>query len=127
MAEAVLDASAVLAVLYDEAGADVVIPYLSSGCISVVNMAEVITRLVDDHIPEAQAWLQVKGLVDDLVAFDESQARVAAALRATTRSAGLSLGDHACLALAQHRGTTAITADRSWKKLKLGIDITCIR
>ena len=44
----------------------------------------------------------------------ESQAQRSAELRLATRTAGLSLGDRACLALAAELGAPALTADRSW-------------
>ena len=50
----------------------------------------------------------------EIVPFTDSQARLAGELRRTTKSRGLSLGDRACLALAQERGLTAVTADAAW-------------
>jgi len=55
----------------------------------------------------------------DMRPFDVSQARIAGALRAPTESFGLSLGDRACLALAQALQAVAFTADRAWAGLKL--------
>jgi ribonuclease VapC len=50
-----------------------------------------------------------------------------AALRASSRAFGLSLCDRACLALAQSLALPALTADRSWARLDLGIAIEVIR
>jgi ribonuclease VapC len=50
----------------------------------------------------------------DVVSFDEGLARRAGALRPATKSLGLSLGDRACLALAQRVGLPVLTADRTW-------------
>ncbi|MFZ1106612.1 MAG: PIN domain-containing protein [Hyphomicrobiaceae bacterium] len=62
-----------------------------------------------------------------IVPFDEELARQTGALRPATRSLGLSLGDRACLALAQRERLPVLTADRSWAKLDLGIAITMVR
>jgi len=62
-----------------------------------------------------------------VVDFDEEQAMEAARLRPLTMGIGLSLGDRACLALAGLRRLPAVTADRSWGTLKLGVDVTVIR
>jgi PIN domain nuclease of toxin-antitoxin system len=63
----------------------------------------------------------------NVVAFDGALAHRAALLRAATRSAGLSLGDHACLALAAHHQATVLTADRNWAHLPPGLQIVVIR
>jgi PIN domain nuclease of toxin-antitoxin system len=44
-----------------------------------------------------------------------------------TRRTGVSMGDRFCLALAQETGARALTADRRWKDLDLGVTITLIR
>jgi PIN domain nuclease of toxin-antitoxin system len=41
--------------------------------------------------------------------------------------AGLSLGDRACLALASALGLPAITADRRWPSLALGVEVRVLR
>ena len=62
-----------------------------------------------------------------LVNNEPGAALVAAALRPLTRSAGLSLGDRACRALADREGVPALTTDRAWAKLRLPIEIRLIR
>jgi PIN domain nuclease of toxin-antitoxin system len=62
-----------------------------------------------------------------IVDFTRSLAEMAGSLAGVTRGHGLSLGDRACLALAAERGLTALTADRSWRDLHVGVDITLIR
>ena len=62
-----------------------------------------------------------------VVPFDEELAYRAGLLRSATRSAGLSLGDRACLALAERLGVPALTTDRIWGTLQLGIQIEVIR
>jgi len=50
-------------------------------------------------------------------------------MRPITRTAGLSIGDRACLALANHLNVKVLTADRAWKTLgaAIGIDVELIR
>lgn len=127
----VLDASAVLAYLQQEAGWERVEAALLQGrCVlSGVNLAEVLSRLSDWDVPleEAQAALAAWDL--EVAVFDAPAARATAALRPLTRALGLSFGDRACLALAQTRGMTALTADRAWARLGpgLGVAVDSIR
>jgi PIN domain nuclease of toxin-antitoxin system len=62
-----------------------------------------------------------------VVDFDAAQARVAGDLRSLTRAQGLSLGDRACLALAQALGLPVMTADRAWASLEVEIKIRTVR
>ena len=43
------------------------------------------------------------------------------------RKVGLSLGDRACLALAEHRRLPVITADRQWRGLDVSIEVRFLR
>src|SRR5262245_33775133 len=94
----VLDASALLALLRDERGADRVAEAILPGAvISSVNWTEVLTRLIDlggdpDEITGAGVLGAGLGTIR-IVPFDEQQAREAARLRSRTKSLGLSLGD----------------------------------
>ena len=82
--------------------------------ISTVNVAEVTTNSsTGASISTIFRRILVEGKVE-IVPFTESQARLCGELRRATRSRGLSLGDRACLALAQERGLTAVTADAAW-------------
>ncbi len=123
----VLDASALLALLYQEAGATRVADAISEASICSVNLAEVGTRLLDlgGLRENAQKTLDVLGLVVE--EFDEDLAWLTVDLRSTTRGAGLSLGDRACLALAIREGATALTADRAWAQLDLECKVELIR
>lgn len=127
MSEVVLDASALLAMLQGEAGAARVIESLPGARISAVNLAEVAGKLMGAGVPEAtaRAALQGLGLVVDV--FDADQAWWAGAALHATRAAGLSLGDRACLALAATRGLPALTADRAWVAVRLGVEVVCVR
>jgi ribonuclease VapC len=128
----VLDASALLALLRDEEGADQVAEALLQGAvISSVNWTEVLTRLIDlggDADAIAAVTLPGAGVgTIRIVAFDDRQAREAARLRTQTKSAGLSLGDRAALALAIVRGVPVLTADRAWQSLRVSAKIDLIR
>jgi len=123
----VLDASALLAVLRGETGADRVTDCLNQSIVSSVNIAEAQTKLVDAGMEEGNAWWHIAELNCNSVPFDDRQARVAGALVRLTRPFGLSLGDRACLALAMERKATVYTTDRIWTKLALGIQIEVIR
>jgi PIN domain nuclease of toxin-antitoxin system len=123
----VLDASALLALVNAERGADVVAAALGEAAISAVNLAEVVTKLIDIGVPAPEAWSETASLVPVVVDFGPELANATARLRAATRRAGLSLGDRACLALAESLQQPALTTDRAWQGLSLGIEIRLIR
>lgn len=124
-----LDASAVLAVLQQEAGGEAVqLALLEQACaISTVNVAEVLGRLVDKGIDPAAADAAVSDLQFQTVDFTRSDAALSAQLRAATRTAGLSLADRACIATAARHDALVVTADRNWAKVELPVDIQLVR
>ena len=123
----VFDSSALLAITFDEDGADVAAQALDGGIVSAVNAAEVVTRYIDrgSSNDEARRWFENFGL--DVRPFDEVLANSAGMLREQTRKQGLSLGDRACLCLAMREGAAVITADRVWATLELDVDVRLIR
>lgn len=123
----VLDASALLCVLLDEPGADVVMDHMHGAELSSVNLCETLTRVVDEgHDPALGLRLIARSQVE-IRPFTADLAVAAARLRSVTRHVGLSLGDRACLALAAARGLPALTADQKWALLDIGIDIRLVR
>lgn len=112
----VLDASALLAVSKGERGAELVMELINTkDCvISSVNMAEVGTRLLDLGLPIHELGRGITQFSVDIIDFNQEQALASAALRPLTKSSGLSLGDRACLALAQLMQGCVVTADRAW-------------
>lgn len=99
----VLDASALLALLHNEKGADKVEEaILNKAIISTVNWSEVIQKAIvrNISIDDLDRELAVLGL--SFFSFDIQQARIAGSLWQQTKELGLSLGDRACLALAIH-------------------------
>ena len=124
----VLDASALLTLLQNEPGAEVVADLLPRGIMSAVNLSEVVAKLMDHGMPLEEAREALDGLPIDVASFDRDAAFAAGELRRVTRGAGLSLGDRACLALATRLGATAVTADRAWASLSDGIaHVTLLR
>ncbi|MFZ0814092.1 MAG: type II toxin-antitoxin system VapC family toxin [Candidatus Sulfotelmatobacter sp.] len=128
MNEVVLDASAILAVINAEPGAEKLTPDLLAGAVgSTVNLAEVQTKLVSRGWTSEQAWEDATSPIRAVLPFDEEQARMAGDLVAHTRHLGLSLGDRACLALGMAIKAHVYTAEKAWKKLKVGVRIHVIR
>lgn len=123
---AVLDASAILALLFGEPGAETVADAIADGAaMSTVTYAEVGTVLIrNGHDPSPLA--QVAGQVS-VELFTVADADTAAALIADGTQLGLSLGDRACLALAKRLNGPALTAERVWAQLDVGIEIIVIR
>ena len=123
----VLDASALLCLLFEEPGAERVEAALGSACIGAVNLAEVVGKLVDRGVAPGEAVADLRGIDLEVIDFDRAQAEAAGTLRAATRAAGLSLGDRACLALAETLGATALTTDRPWAGLDCGVAVEVVR
>ena len=127
MADVVLDASAVLALLNDEPGADQVWTHLPGAYLSAVNAAEVAAKLVDGGAGPEEAGQSLNRLGARIVPFENVDVVPAAQIRGASRSVGLSLGDRACLSLAKRLALPAVTADQVWSKVVLDIQIQLIR
>jgi PIN domain nuclease of toxin-antitoxin system len=123
----VLDASALLALINDEPGAELVAAALPEAAISAVNLTEAVSKMIDIGIPARDAWTEAADLVPTVVDFGRELGRRTALMRPATRGLGLSLGDRACLALAECLGKPALTADPAWQDLAIGIEIRLIR
>lgn len=127
----VLDASAILAWILREPGAERVLQLMEEGgcMVSSVNATEVVAKLADKQRPQAALRQVIEHIRAECVPFDAAQAMEAGLLRSTTRHLGLSLGDRACLGLASLHRATVITTDRAWLELAKQLDlvIECIR
>ena len=123
----VADASAILAMLDREPGHQRVEAALAETVMSTVNLAEIVTSLINKGIPAADARRTTESLEIETVPLDRELALAAGVLREVTRSHGLSLGDRACLALGRHLALPVLTADRTWADLDVGIEIQLIR
>jgi len=131
-ATAVLDASALLALIREERGGDRTRAAIGDGALmSVVNWAEVLANVViGTSDPDEVRTMALPGGPAarlELVPFDDLQARESARLVRYTRGLGLSLADRAALALAQLRRLPVLTTDRAWRSLRLPIKIEVIR
>ena len=123
MADAVLDASAILALILEEPGAERVEPHVPGGTASAVNLGEVVAKLRDLGMVEARVDEIVAEMQLDVHGHDLAAALAAGHLRPVTRSAGLSLADRACLALARALRLPALTTDRSWLGVADGVGV----
>jgi ribonuclease VapC len=125
----VVDASAILAWLFQEQGWQVVDDMVEHGALSTVNLAEVLYRSEEAGVP-------IEGLENDLqalglrmVPFTDGEARLVPDIRSAARRGGrrLSLADCCCLATGVHLNLPVVSSDRAWESLRLGVDIRLIR
>lgn len=122
-----VDTSALLAMMQNAPGGSLVGVKLHYSAISTVNLCEVLEYSLAHNIP-------IAGMTDDLTIlglriepFTHEDAHRVAELGRNPRAAALSLSDRVCLALAQRLGVPALTADDSWKKLDIGIEVQVLR
>jgi len=127
MPNVVLDASALLALLNSESGADVVAESIPEAVINAVNLSEVVGKLIKAGMPEKAIREALMGLDLEVISFDEEQAYSTGLLRSMTDEFGLSLGDRICLDTARRLGIPALTADKMWADLSMDIDVRLIR
>lgn len=114
MSRAVIDASALLALLLGEPGAERVKAVLDGGLVSLVNMAEIVTHYAKLGAARPDVEALLRPLPIRLVPIDAALSFDAGMLRSLTIEGGLSLGDRYCLALARREGLPALTAERRW-------------
>jgi len=128
MNEVVFDASAMLALLQHEPGAEKLTgDLLDRAVASTVNLAEVQSKLVRMRNDPDRAWSAALSVVNSVEPYTEEQARIAGDLIITTEKYGLSLGDRSCLALAIYLGAEVYTTEQMWRNLNLGVQIHVIR
>lgn len=128
MPSCVLDASALIALFHQEPGSDKVAQAIEDGAVlSTVNLSEVASKLNELGTPETLIQTAINVLELTIVDFNTELAYKAGLLRPLTKSAGLSLGDRACLALAQHLHLPVLTTDRVWKDLLPAVTVQLIR
>ena len=128
MTKAVLDSSALLALLNNEPGGEKLgVEVLAAATCSTVNLAEVHGKLVGRGMSERDAWTAAVYPIAEAAEFTVEHARIAGSLIRQTQPLGLSLGDRASLALGIALNAPIYTADRSWKQLRLPVRIHVIR
>jgi PIN domain nuclease of toxin-antitoxin system len=109
-----IDSSALLAMIGNGPGAEVVAAMLPDAVVSTVSIAEAAAKLTARNFSTAPLEQALADSRVEIAPFSELQARLCEEMRRAAKSRGLSLGDRACLALALDRGLTAITADAAW-------------
>jgi PIN domain nuclease of toxin-antitoxin system len=128
MNEVVFDASAILALLLEEPGAEKLTEEIRINAVaSTVNLAEVQSKLVKRGVPPERAWVNTLSAITESEPFTSRQAHIAGSLIAQTEEYGLSLGDRSCLALAIALGAPVYTTEQVWRNLKVGVTIHVIR
>lgn len=131
MSKVVVDTSVLLAFINNEAGADAAEEVLPNSVISTVNVAEASSLLMTKFmVPKDDVKRIIQKLVGEVISFSEEQAYIAGEFHTINKKhkLNLSLGDRACLALAQHLKVPVYTADKPWRELKIkNLDIRFIR
>lgn len=127
MTDIVVDASLVLAAIFQEPGYEALLSLREPALLSSVNLAETRTRLVDHGFDRRSIDTSLSLVNVQVVDFDAEQAAISAELRPATKAAGLSLGDRACLSLAQKRDAVALTTDRIWANVKTPVKVRVVR
>ena len=130
MAQYVLDASALLALIQAEPGAERITQALEQGecVVSAVNLSEAVTKLILNGLPDEQAESVVLGIPAEIVPCDGAIAVKAGRLTTIGKPLGLSLGDRICLATGQAHGGIVLTTEQVWRKISLpGIQIEVVR
>ena len=128
MSEVVFDASAMLALLQNERGAEKLTDEIRVNSVaSTVNLAEVQSKLVKMSNDPERAWTAALSTVSVVEPYTSEQAKIAGSLIAKTEKYGLSLGDRSCLALAIALQAPVYTTEQVWKNLNIGVPIHVIR
>jgi PIN domain nuclease of toxin-antitoxin system len=126
----ILDASALIAFLHYEPGAEAVVDAITAtAAISVVNWAETLSKVAADGDDPQQVAdsLQTSDSPLILEPLTDADCVEIARLRPLTKAHGLSIADRACLALAKRLEIPDVTADRDWADLNLGTTVQLIR
>lgn len=114
-----LDTSALLALIFDEPGADKVVEIIDESSIHAVNLAEVLRKMVAIAMPVDEVLERIEDLQLDVVeTLSSLQVHEIARLTPEAKRLGLSLGDCVCLSVAESLGIVAVTAERRWADLQ---------
>lgn len=127
MTSVVLDASALLAVMNSEPGADIVRASLVGALMSAVNYSEVMKKTIERNVAVDSLHALVKTASIDIIPFDTLLAEASAELYPLTKAHGMSFADRACLALGIHRKLIVLTAEKKMRIRNLPITVKLIR
>lgn len=133
MTRIVLDASAVLAMIFEEPGGervDALLDAIELGSdaevfISSVNWCEILTRMQRENVAISGERLSAVLAGVELVPFAKAEAELTADFAHISRA--LSLGDRACLALAKSKQAVAWTTDRLWTECSVEVPVDLLR
>ena len=124
----IIDASALLALLQNEPGSQIVETALADGSICAANLSETAAKLIQKGVPDKEALALLKSFDLDVFPVDEKIAFEAGRLVTFTADHGLGLGDRLCLATGIVLERTVLTADRVWGELRInGLNVQLIR
>ncbi|QEK39891.1 type II toxin-antitoxin system VapC family toxin [Candidatus Sneabacter namystus] len=124
----VLDSSAVIALLEEERGHEVVQEHMQGALISSINVAEIFKYILNEKkLSEQDGISLLDTLGIKMINFDYRQAWLTATLSLRTRHKGLSLGDRACIALGMVHNLPVLTCDRIWQECELDVKIIAVR
>ncbi len=128
MIEYILDSTALIALVSLESGFEGVLELLAHSAVSAVNLAETANKLLEKGFSPAEVRASLGKLELKVEDWSEDMAYRSAEFTQFNKSHGLSLGDRACLTLAKQLRATAVTSDRTWRRLpSLGVRIMIFR
>lgn len=127
MSRAVLDASALLAVLHGERGFEAAVPYLHGGLVSAVNYSEVLKKMLERGSELSLTRLHLSRFNLQIIPFAEAEAVRAAEIWPQCKPYGLSSADRACLALGLLHKAIVVTADQRMQDADVDVELVMIR
>jgi ribonuclease VapC len=122
-----IDASALIAFLRSEPGADVVQRYLRGSIISAISLSEVFEKTPNLDQSGDRVLALLRNWQVTVVPFEAEQAAIAARIKSMIGNPDISFADRACLAVAQSSSVPALTANRTWMSLSIEAEIILIR
>lgn len=123
-----LNASAILAFLERDDGADCVLPHIGTAIVSAANLQEVVGELVIDGLPREAIEAIVAPLRLEVRPHDVEAAHAAGEPVTATGQHGRVPGDRTGMALGMALGAPVLTAGREWAKVGVeGLAIEMVR